>query len=277
MLAALRSVTPARRVGFAIALLGIAGPVGSALGPAGGGWLVDHTSIGLRGLFALDALLSVGAALLLAVAYLEVRPSVAPVGSVMGLARQSLVSIVTSPISLVLFGTFSLVLLGRSVVQPFLPLFVERVHPGADGLPSAIGLVVGSSALIGALLSPAAGALGDRFGYRRILVLVTIITAISLAVLPLAPGIATLALATAFVGGGVSAFTTLVYALLATIVPEDRRSATLNLAFFPVYVGAIIGPFIGALVVEIGLPWVPIVGAGFAAAGLILQRRLPRS
>ena len=43
-----------------------------------------------------------------------------------------------------------------------------------------------------------------------------------------------------------SAFAAMVYALLATLVPEERRSATLNLAFFPFYVGSILGPFIGA-------------------------------
>jgi MFS transporter, DHA1 family, multidrug resistance protein len=65
MLAALRAVTPAEPVGLAIALLGIAGPIGNALGPAAGGWLVDHTLIGLRGLFVMDALLSLGTATLL--------------------------------------------------------------------------------------------------------------------------------------------------------------------------------------------------------------------
>jgi DHA1 family multidrug resistance protein-like MFS transporter len=277
MLAALRDVTPAKRVGLAIALLGIAGPVGNALGPAGGGWLVDHTALGLRGLFALDALLSVGSALLLAVAYREVRPSVVPVESVTRLARQSIVSVVKTPISLILFATFSIVLLGRSVVQPFLPLFVERLHPSQIGLTAAIGLVVGSSSLIGVLLSPVAGALGDRFGYRRILGLVTLGIAASLAALPFAPTIAALAVVVAIVGGGVSAFTAMVYALLATLVPEDRRSATLNLAFFPFYVGSILGPIVGALVVGVGLRWVPLVGAVLVATGLLVQRRLPRS
>lgn len=277
MLAALRAVTPAKRVGLAIALLGIAGPLGNALGPAGGGWLVDHTGLGLRGLFALDALLSVGTATLLAVAYREGRPAVVPTESVTRLARRSIVSVVKTPISLILFGTFSIVLLGRSVVQPFLPLFVERLHPDPAGLTSAIGFVVGSAALIGVLLSPLADALGDRFGYRRVLALVTLIASISLAALPFAPTVATLAIGVAVVGGGVSAFTSMVYALLATLVPEDRRSATLNLAFFPFYVGSILGPIVGALVIGAGLTWVPIIGAAFIAFGLLIQRRLPRS
>lgn len=277
MLAALRGATPARRVGFAIALFGVAGPVGAALGPASGGWLVDHAGIGLRGLFALDAMLSLGAATLLTVGYREVRAQVVPAESVVRLARQSIVSVVTSPVSLLLFSTFSLVLLGRFTVQPFLPLFVERLHPGADGLPSAIGYVVGASALIGVLLSPSAGALGDRFGYRRILAIVTLVAATCFVVLPFAPTTLALAVVVAIFGGSESAFTAMVYALLATLVPEERRAATLNLAFFPYYVGAIFGPFAGALLVGVGLMWVPIAGAGLIAAGLMVQRRLPRT
>jgi MFS family permease len=275
MLAALRAVTTEKRVGLAIALLGVAGPVGGALGPACGGWLVDHTALGLRGLFALDALLSVGTATLLAVAYREVRPHIAPVESVTRLARQSIVSVITTPVSLLLFGTFSLVLLGQFTVQPFLPLVVERLHPDPAGLTSAIGFVVGASSLIGVLLSPAAGALGDRFGYRRILAGVTLGAALSLVILPLLPTIALLAVAVAVLGGCLSAFTVMIYALLATLVPEDRRSVTLNLAFFPYYVGAILGPLTGALIVGAGLTWVPLAGAALVGTALLVQRRLP--
>jgi MFS family permease len=131
--------------------------------------------------------------------------------------------------------------------------------------------------LIGVLLSPAAGALGDRFGYRRILALVTLVAALCLAVLPLLPTIALLAVAVAILGGSLSAFTAMVYALLATLVPEDRRSVTLNLAFFPFYVGAILGPLTGALIVGVGLTWVPLAGAALVSAGLLVQRRLPRA
>ena len=62
MLAALRAATPAKRVGLAIALLGIAGPVGMrSVRPVAAGSSITP-ALGLRGLFAIDALLSVGTA-----------------------------------------------------------------------------------------------------------------------------------------------------------------------------------------------------------------------
>ena len=58
MLTALRAATPAGRVGFAISLFGISPSLGFALGPAVGGWLVDHRVLDFHTLFALDAVMS---------------------------------------------------------------------------------------------------------------------------------------------------------------------------------------------------------------------------
>src|SRR3982074_444953 len=58
MLTALRSVPPARRVGLAISLYGVTPSLGFALGPATGGWLVDHSILNLHTLFAVDAAMS---------------------------------------------------------------------------------------------------------------------------------------------------------------------------------------------------------------------------
>jgi len=277
MLAALRAAAPVKRVGLAIALFGCASPLGMAIGPAGGGWLVDHTGLGLRGLFVLDSALSLSSAALLTLCYRDTRPLHALSQSTAAIAKQSLLGIIRTPISLALFVTFSLVLLGRSIVQPYLPLFVEHLHPSQIGLTSAIGAVVGSASLVGVLLSPLAGAVGDRIGYARVLGVVTVIAAGCLVALPSMPSLATLALAIALFGGCLSAFIALVYALLATLVPEDRRSATLNLAFVPFYVGSILGPFLGAFVVGAGLRWVSYAGAGLVVLGLVMVRRLPRT
>src|SRR3977135_2546541 len=51
MLTALRAVTPHSRVGFGISLFGVTSSLGFALGPATGGWLVDHGVLNLHTLF----------------------------------------------------------------------------------------------------------------------------------------------------------------------------------------------------------------------------------
>src|SRR3984893_3651973 len=65
MLTALRAATPQRRVGLAISLFGVTSSLGFALGPVTGGWLVDHGVLNLHTLFALDAVMSLLAGVLL--------------------------------------------------------------------------------------------------------------------------------------------------------------------------------------------------------------------
>jgi hypothetical protein len=58
--------------------------------------------------------------------------------------------------------------------------------------------------------------------------------------------------------------------LLATEVPSERRSATLNLVYLPLYAAGIIGPAIGAAVataVGVGGPF--LAGAAVLAIGAI--------
>src|SRR6202022_1874553 len=81
MLTALRSATPHGRVGLAISLFGLAPSLGFALGPATGGWLVDHGALTFHTLFAVDALMSLAAGIIvLALAREGTRPP-APAGS----------------------------------------------------------------------------------------------------------------------------------------------------------------------------------------------------
>ena len=65
--------------------------------------------------------------------------------------------------------------------------------------------------------------------------------------------------------------TAMVFGLLATEVPAERRSATLNLVYLPLYAAGIIGPALGAIVVNAGL-WAPFwLGADvYLAGGVVL-------
>ena len=49
-------------------------------------------------------------------------------------------------------------------------------------------------------------------------------------------------------GAAVATVGAMVFSLLATEVPPERRSATLNLVYLPLYVAGIIGPAMGAAV-----------------------------
>jgi DHA1 family multidrug resistance protein-like MFS transporter len=264
MLGALRDVTPQRRLGTVIAIFSATSPVGFAAGPALGSFMVDRLHTSLSAVYALSALLSAGVVVLLALGLREVQPEVAPAGRTVDLAYGAIKGVFTDVTTRRLFAVFGIAVLARFMANPFIPIVTERVSGSQVEVASAIALVVGTAALAGGLISPIAGAVGDRIGFRPVLVAALVGFGAALALMPEAPSVSILALlsaaASAF-NGGVGA---MVFGLLAMEVPSEQRSATLNLVYFPLYLAGIVGPAVGALVVRAGLPVV------FTLAGLVL-------
>ena len=230
MLSALRAVAPVRRLGLAISLFAVTPPLGIALGPALGGLLVDHRVLDLHGLYMLDAVLSLGAGVMLLVLYREARPQRVPTESAVRLALRAVRLVVTTRVTLGLFAVFAMSALASNVAGPFFPLVVQRLHHETAGLATAIGIVFGASSLLGALLSPLAGWIGDRVGFRRVLVAGAALVGLSLAAMAVAPNLPLLTLAAVAFGTAVASSSSMIFALLATVIPEDRRTTTLNLA-----------------------------------------------
>jgi MFS family permease len=269
MLAAIRDVVPQRIVGTTIGLFGASSPIGFALGPIVGGLLVDQVGLSLSGVYLVSAGLSIITAILLAFTR-EVRPEVIPRGRVLALAFGAVRGVVADRTVRRIFLVYFVAFLASQMTRPYVPVLVEGLVDVGPGLASAVGFVAGVAALAGALASPLGGVAGDRVGFRPVLVIGLAGGAVALALSPFAPTIGLLALATfAFVAfNGIVG--PMVFALLATEVPSERRSATLNLVYLPLYAAGIIGPAIGAAVataVGVGGPF--LAGAAVLAIGAI--------
>jgi MFS family permease len=275
MLTALRAVTPQGRVGLGISLFGVTPSLGFALGPTVGGWLVDHSILNLHSLFALDAAMSLAAgALLLAFAREGPRPK-APSGSATSLALAALRMALTGRVTLIVFGVFGLAYFAQQIANPFLPLLVIRLIGGTAGAAGQIGIVFGASALLGALLSPLAGAAGDRYGFRPLLAGACVLAAASLAGLAIAPNLVWLTVGAVALGAATATAISMVFALLATAVPEERRATTLNLVLLPIYFSSVAGSLVGAVLVREGLNTVLFTGAAISLVAALLTTRLP--
>ena len=275
MLTALRAVTPPGRVGFAISLFGVSPSLGFALGPSVGGFLVDHGVLNLHTLFALDAAMSLAAGIiLLAFAREGPRPP-APAGSAVRLAVGALRMALTGRVTLIVFGVFGLAYFALQIANPFLPLLVIRLIGGTAGAAGQIGIVFGASALLGAVLSPFAGVAGDRYGFRPVLAAACVLAAASLGALALAPSLAWLTVAAVCLGAATATAISMVFALLATAVPEERRATTLNLVLLPIYFSSVAGAVVGALLVRDGLNTVLWSGAAISLVAALLTSRLP--
>jgi MFS family permease len=275
MLTALRAVTPPGRIGLAISLFGVTPSLGFALGPTAGGWLVDSGVLNLHTLFALDAAMSLAAGVMLLAFAREGPRRPAPTGSAARLALSALRLALTARVTVIIFGVFGLAYFAQQIANPFLPLLVIRLHGGTAGAAGQIGIVFGASALLGALLSPLAGAAGDRYGFRPILAGACVLAAAALGALTLAPDLVWLTAAAVALGAAVATAISMVFALLATAVPEDRRATTLNLVLLPIYLSSIAGGVVGAVLVREGLNTVLWTGAAISLIAALLTTRLP--
>ena len=261
MLAGIRDITPLRRLGVTIALFGASGPIGFAFGPALAGILVDGLGWTLSSVFWFSAALSVGTALLVATTR-EVRPEIIPTGSVLRLAFGAIRSVLTDPSVRRIFLIFGISYLATQMSRPYIPILVEDLTGTGAGLASAIALVMGTAALVGALVSPLGGLLGDRIGFRPVLIVALGVAGLILLLMPIAPAVPALALLAMILGVSTATVSSMVFGLLAMDVPADRRSATLNLIYLPLYAAGIVGPAVGAALASVGGVAGPFIAGG---------------
>ena len=263
MLAGIRDVTPGHRLGTTISIFGASGPIGFAVGPALAGVLIDGAGWTVSGVFWLSAILSVVTAALVAFGSREVRPTVVPQGRVLDLAFGAVRGVISDRAVRRVFVIFGVSFLATQMSRPYQPVLVEHLVGVGPGLASSIALVMGTAALVGALVSPAGGVIGDRVGFRPVLGAALLGAGAVLLLMPLVPSLAALAVLAVVLAAATSTVSAMVFGLLATEVPPERRSTTLNLVYLPLYGAGIVGPAIGAVVASAVGASGPFAVAGF--------------
>src|SRR6476660_3795798 len=276
MLGGIRDVTPRARMGTTIAIFGMSGAVGFAVGPALAGILIDGFGWALPPVFALSALFSIGTALLVTFGSKEVRPEVVPTGRIVDLAFANLRGVLTDRATRRIFTIFGISYVAIQMSRPYIPVLVEQIAGRGPGLASAIALVAGTAALVGALVSPLGGVIGDRIGFRPVLVAAMAGAGVVLLLMPWVPSIGSLALLAVVLGAATATVSSMIFGLLATELPPERRSAALNLVYLPLYAAGTIGPAVGAVVASVsGIHGLFVVGGCiflFGALTIVLRR-----
>jgi DHA1 family multidrug resistance protein-like MFS transporter len=275
MLSEITDRVPRARTGFAISLVGTAGPLGFAIGPAVGGMLADQ--YGVQSLFLLDSALTMGVTLMLLTLYHERRDRPRTTAPVLSLVKRSLQAVIRTPLARGVFVTYFCVLIGQRMVLPFLALYVEELN-GTLMIATTVGLVAGAYGLAAAIGSPTAGVLGDRVGYRKVLLgaigLIVVCNLLASAV----PSLGSFMVVYAFLGVGFATASSMLFTTLATGLTPDVRAPVLNLALVPLYISGILGSLLatqllGATDGDIRPLW--LVSALFVSLALIPALRLP--
>ena len=188
-----------------------------------------------------------------------------------------LVTLKRYPFAIQLLLAASLVLtLARAITLPYLVIYLS----GHFGLSVAdIGLVIGSTLLIGSLLSLYGGFLVDRWSsYRLILIFCGVFSGGFLGAY-LAPGLWLFYLCLVLINLAYAVIDIAVKSGFGSLLPVEQRSEAFSIKYTLTNIGYAVGPFLGAGVatLDISLPFLLStgLGAGFFLVYLVWgDRRL---
>ncbi len=241
------SSAPRNRLGYAMGMMQTASWAGASIGPMIGGGL--QYFFGFRLSFVLTAVLMLAGGLLV---FFGVKEEFTPpegrkgmVGGIVGAWRDVLR---TAGVPLAYFLRFS-AWLGRTMLVPFLPLFIATITVDRDmagmytGL--AIGLAAGSSTLSGVFL----GRLSDRIGYKPVLVASTFACALFYVPMAYVGNVFQLIAVNVLIGFAIGGVLPAISAMLARLTPPqvagavygiDNSVSAASRALAPIVSGAVV-------------------------------------
>jgi MFS family permease len=160
---------------------------------------------------------------------------------------------------------------GFTLVMPFLPLFIGQLGVSDPGqIAMWTGVSLGITPAMTAILAPAWGRLGDRFG-RKIMVERSLVSFVVLFAAMAYVSRAWQVLAIRAVQGLFAGYGSLSVAMAAESAPRDRMPSAIGLVQTAQRIGPGVGPLIGgALAGLVGLRRAFLVTAVFYAVGLVL-------
>jgi MFS family permease len=299
MLATIREVAPARERSRVISLFSAAAPMGFAAGPLLAAWLIGGLGLTLAAPIAVAALLNGVLIVANVVAIPDVRPEVPQRGSVLQVAKRGIVEVLTDPIARAGYLVLMLAIAGERMLRPALPLRIAEVSIGPDvagmaeplatpGVAGAVGLLIGLTALVGAVAAPAIAFYAfQRVGIARSAGAAFAAGAVAAAALAVAPTLPLLAAAVTVIAAVSALLQAAVFTWLAERVAPARRSAALSLSLFPLYAGNVAGLAAASAAARAGSPregdllaLTPIfaasalvLAAGVVSAALLHRRR----
>ncbi|GAX91921.1 MFS transporter [Effusibacillus lacus] len=240
-IALVTSFTPQEKTGSALGIYQTATIAGTATGPFIGGILAD--SFGYRFPFFFMSLVTFTSLLVM---YFQVQEP--PRG---GAAKKnenflkSLSAVAHIPGLMPIAFINFLIQFGLMVVAPIVPLFVKSLAVSDAYVATVTGTVLALAGGAAAISSTVSGRLGDRLGYRTVLIALTIGTAIMFGLTALTYTLiafaATRIAAGLFIGGLMPTSN----ALISRFVTQDKRGMAFGVTTSMTLFGTVAGPLAG--------------------------------
>ena len=239
------ALAPPQQIGFSLGLMQVAVYMGASVGPLVGGLVADH--LGYRWAFVVTGVLLLLGGILAHVFIQEKFTRPASKDSSASLATTARIIIRSLPVlgAILALGGISL---ANAVPGPILPLFVETLQHSAARVNTATGTVYGASAVAGAVAAALLGRLGDRVGYRRILLACGVGLALAYVGQSLAPNLGILIAASLGSGLCISGGMAAANATLARSAPKGQQGAIYGLSNSVGSAAVAIGPMLSVTV-----------------------------
>jgi DHA1 family multidrug resistance protein-like MFS transporter len=275
------ATTPRDRAGYAQGLLQMAVYVGASVGPLLGGVIADE--MGYRATFWATGLLLLVAGLgVLFLVREDFQPPPPRPRSVVRLPLRQRIWAALAPVlgSTLILGQLALGLVARTgprLLAAMMPLFVESIAAGQGRVASLSGLVSGVSAAAGALGAVVLGRLGDRVGYRGIMIGCALTSVGAYAAMAAVGSPAALLAWQGLTGLAMGGILASLSAALAVLAPVGQEGVIYGVNASLTSVANAAGPLMGStLAVWLGLR-APFVGSAafFALSALAAVRLMP--
>lgn len=269
MMTTLSERLPKNRMGLGFSIMNSAAPIGAFLGPLTGGWIVDEYSF--RTLLLLNA---VSISIIIFALYFGYQETYRGEKRepILRMAWDSLGLIWRSHRLRLLFPALFLLFGGWMLAFTYIPLVITEIYTGGDP-GTVIGIVIGASGLTTLFLAPILGALADRFGAWRVLLIGAALSTVLWPVPALISGLVPFAIVWSILNGVVSAVFAISFTVLSASAPEKVRGRVMSFAYMPVNIGFMIGPAIGTRIVQSNIFNIFPAAAIFTALGFAMLVR----
>jgi DHA1 family tetracycline resistance protein-like MFS transporter len=163
------------------------------------------------------------------------------------------------------------------LANTFAPIAITSLYRG-DDRATAIGLVLGGGGFATLVIAPIMGALADRFGRWRVLIVAAVLETLLWPIPAWVSSFAAFGVAWALVSGVASGVFAVSFSVLSSSAALEIRGRVMAFAYVPVNVGFLVGAALGTLVtgddVFVIFPITAAVTALGTIALVIASRRL---
>jgi DHA1 family multidrug resistance protein-like MFS transporter len=275
--ALLASVTPRQRTGYAMGMLQVGFGSGLAFGPLIGGAVADL--YGYHTVFYLTSVMLILAGIMVAIGVQEkFDPNQGKARGQSGLLGEWRSMLAIPGVWVTFLMRFS-TSLGRMMIMPIIPLFIQTLLTDLTRLNTLTGLVLGMASGATTISAVFLGRLGDRVGYRKVLVACTGLLGVIYALQGYATAWWQLLLLQVLVGVAMGGVIPLISALLANYGRAGGEGSVFGMDNSINAAGRAAAPMLGAAVATAwGYPAAFLsTGTVFVLASLLAAWRLPPS